>query len=85
MKAPAACRQGAPSPLSGVASISSHKFKVGDIVDFKPGRMGFPAASRECTIVRLLPSEGDQMLYRVKCTAEAFERVVSEVQLVARG
>ena len=47
--------------------------------------MGFPAASRECTIVRLLPSEGDQMLYRVKCTAEAFERVVSEVQLVARG
>jgi hypothetical protein len=39
-----------------VRAISNHKFRVGETVEFKPGRMGFPAASRECTIVRLLPS-----------------------------
>ena len=41
--------------------MSSHKFRVGETVDFKPGRMGFPAASRECTIVRLLPIEGGNL------------------------
>jgi hypothetical protein len=69
---------------AGVRSIPSHKFKVGETVDFKPGRMGFPAASRECTIVRLLPIEGGRQLYRIKCAAEAFERVVPEAQLTER-
>ena len=46
--------------------------------------MGFPAASRECTIVRLLPVEGGRQLYRIKCTAEVFERVVPEAQLAER-
>ena len=64
--------------------IASHKFKVGETVDFKPGRMGFPAASRECTIVRQLPIEGGNHLYRIKCAAEAFERVVPEAQLAER-
>jgi hypothetical protein len=67
-----------------VRSIPSHKYKVGETVDFKPGRMGFPAASRQCTIVRQLPIEGGIHLYRIKCAAEAFERVVPEVQLVER-
>jgi hypothetical protein len=62
----------------------SHKYKVGETVDFKPGRMGFPAANRACTIVRLLPVEGGIHLYRIKCAAEAFERVVREVQLAER-
>ena len=65
--------------------MPSHKFRVGQIVDFKPGRMGFPAANRECTIVRLLPAEGGNHLYRIKCTAEAFERVVNEAQLTERA
>ena len=60
------------------------KFRVGETVEYKPGRMGFPAAGRECTIVRLLPPEGGNLLYRIKCTAEAFERVVSEAQLAER-
>ena len=47
--------------------------------------MGFPAANNECTIVRRLPVEGGKRLYRIKCTAEAFERVVSETQLVERA
>ena len=47
--------------------------------------MGFPAANRECTIVRRLPIEGGNRLYRIKCAAEAFERVVSEAQLAERA
>ena len=63
------------------ALMSSHKFKVGETVDFQPGRMGFPASNRQCTIVRLLPVEGGARLYRIKCATEAFERVVPEAQL----
>jgi hypothetical protein len=65
--------------------MSSHRYKVGQTVDYKPGRMGFPAANRECTIVRLLPVEGGNHLYRIKCASEAFERVVREVQLAERA
>ena len=65
--------------------VPIHKFQVGEVVDFKPSRMGFPAANRECTIMRRLPVEGGKQLYRIKCTAEAFERVVSEAQLAERA
>jgi len=65
--------------------VSGHKFKVGATVQFRPGRMGLPAASRECTIVRVLPTDGRDLLYRIKCTAEVFERVVSEAQLAERA
>jgi hypothetical protein len=63
----------------------SHKFQVGQIVDFKPSRMGFPAAIKECTIMRRLPIEDGKRLYRIKCSTEAFERVVSEAQLAERA
>jgi hypothetical protein len=43
--------------------------------------MGFPAASRECTVVRLLPVEGGSLKYRIKCDVE---RVVTEAQLAGR-
>ena len=62
-----------------------HKFKVGETVDFMPGRMGFPAGKRACTIVRLLPIEGGKHLYRIKCATEAYERVVPEAQLAQRA
>ena len=64
--------------------MAGHKFSVGQTLDFKPSRMGFPAANRECTIVRRLPTESGNHLYRIKCTTEAFERVVSEAQLAER-
>jgi hypothetical protein len=65
--------------------VANHKYQIGQTVDFKPSRMGFPAANRECTIMRQLPVEGGLRLYRIKCTAEAFERVVTEAQLVERA
>ena len=63
----------------------SHKYKVGETVDFMPGRMGFPAGKRACTIMRLLPVEGGKHLYRIKCATEVYERVVPEVQLVLKA
>jgi hypothetical protein len=63
---------------------SYHKFKVGETVDFMPGRTVFPAGKRACTIMRLLPVEGGKTLYRIKCTTEAYERVVAEAQLTER-
>ena len=65
--------------------MPSHKFKVGDTVDFKPGRMVFPAGDRQCTILRLLPVEGGIHLYRIKCASEGFERVAREIQLAERA
>jgi hypothetical protein len=65
--------------------MQSHKFEVGQTVNFKPGRMGFPAAQRECKIVRLLPVENGSRLYRIKCAAESFERVVKETDLASRS
>jgi hypothetical protein len=65
--------------------MAHRKFKLGQTVIFKPARMGFPVPNQECTIVRLLPTEGDDWLYRIKCPAEAFERVVRESQLEERG
>ena len=70
--------------MCGVRTIPSHKYKVGETVEFKPGRMGFPAANRQCTIVRQLPIEGGKHLYRIKCATEVFERVVPEAQLAER-
>ncbi len=65
--------------------MPSHKFKVGEVVEFNPGRSSLPAPNRQCTIVRLLPVEGGNHLYRIKCAAETFERVAREIELAARS
>lgn len=65
--------------------MANHKFKVGQAVDFRPGRCGFPASSREYKILRLLPFEGGDLLYRIKCAAETFERVAKESELAVRA
>ena len=58
-----------------------HKFKVGQAVDFTPGRWGLPASSREYKVLKLLPFEGGDLLYRIKSAAETFERVAKESEL----
>lgn len=62
--------------------MSRHKFKVGQLVDFDPGRTGVPASSRQYKIVALLPVEESEFTYRIKSVGEAFERVAKERQLV---
>lgn len=63
--------------------MANHKFKVGQMVDFMPSRAGVPASIRGYTIVRLLPLEGGERLYRIKTIAEAFERIAKESELVS--
>ncbi len=65
--------------------MASHKFKIGQNLDFSPRRMGSPEGSRQCKILRLLPAEDGEPQYRIKCSSEAVERVVKEYTLTNRG
>ena len=63
--------------------MAVHKFRVGQVVDFNPSpRIGVPATSREYKILRLLPIESGERLYRIKTITEAFERIAKESELV---
>jgi len=62
-----------------------HKFKVGQVVDYSPNRMGMSAPSRGYEIKRLLPREGVDLLYRIKSSTETFERVAKEQDLARRS
>jgi hypothetical protein len=64
--------------------IRRHKFKVGQVVDYKPGRSGMPPSSWQYKIVRLLPFDGSDPLYRIKSAGETFERVAREQDLAGR-
>jgi hypothetical protein len=65
--------------------MARHRYKVGQSVDFSPGRLSPPASSREYKILRLLPVEHGNLLYRIKSTAETFERVAKESELSQPG
>jgi hypothetical protein len=58
------------------------KFRVGEMVDFYPSQRGVPASVRSYKILRLMPFEGGDRLYRIKTIVEAFERVARESELV---
>jgi hypothetical protein len=61
--------------------IMTHKYQVGETVYFTSPTFGRAAASGSYTVVKLLPSEGDDYQYRIKSSDEAFERVAKESQL----
>lgn len=63
----------------------AHKFKVGETLNLSPSRWSMRADSRECKVVRLLPSDAGEKLYRVKCPSEPFERNVRESELLSAG
>jgi hypothetical protein len=59
----------------------SHKYSAGQSVFFE-AQFGNNAARGVYKIVRQLPIERDQRLsYRIKSTAESFERIAEEHQL----
>jgi len=62
-------------------SIMAHKYRVGETVYYTSPTFGRAAASGSYTVVKLLPSEGDDYQYRIKSSGEAFERVAKESQL----
>lgn len=60
-----------------------HKFRIGQEVIFHPAKLGMPALSSRYTVLRQLPPEGGEFTYRIKASAEQFERVVRESELYA--
>ena len=48
--------------------IRSHKYRVGEMVFFTSPSFGRAAATGSYTVVKLLPSEGDDYQYRIKNT-----------------
>ena len=61
--------------------IKAHKYRIGEMVYYTSPTFGRAAASGSYTVVKLLPSEGDDYQYRIKSSGEAFERVAKESQL----
>jgi hypothetical protein len=62
-------------------TIMAHKYRVGETVYYTSPTFGRAAATGSYTVVKLLPSEGDDYQYRIKSSGEAFERVAKESQL----
>ena len=61
-----------------------HKFRVGQTVDFSPGRGIDHRSKGRYTIVRLLPMDSDTPQYRIKNNADGQERMVHEGELANR-
>lgn len=59
-----------------------HRFKIGQHVDFRPGRLAMPPSGGAYEIMRLMPFEGGDLHYRIKSAAETFERVAKESELL---
>lgn len=59
----------------------THKFTVGQVVDFLPGPRDGNAAGGRYKVERLMPSETRDLQYRVKHAVDGHERVVLESQL----
>jgi len=82
--APNMIRTSSP-PVQPVAAheivLKSHKYQVGELVYYTSPTFGRAAATGSYTVVKLLPSEGDDYQYRIKSSGEAFERVAKESQL----
>lgn len=64
--------------------MPSHIFKIGQTVGFQPGRLSMPASANDYKIVKLLPAEGVDNLYRIKTESEPFERIAKERELSLR-
>jgi len=68
-------------PMAADEIVIKHKYQIGETVYFTSPTFGRAAATGSYTVVKLLPSEGDDYQYRIKSSGEAFERVAKESQL----
>ena len=62
-------------------ALDIHKFRIGQTVYFTAKPLGHMATNGTYQIMKLLPSDGEEHQYRIKSSAEAFERVAKESQL----
>jgi hypothetical protein len=61
-----------------------HRFKIGDIVNYRPKDRMVSTARGTYTVAGLMPAmEGQQPEYRIKHFSEEFERVAYENELSA--
>ena len=75
------CRRSAdPIDMTTEGAVTSHKFKIGQSVNYTSGPFG-ASASGAYQITQLLPPEDDDFQYKIKSAAEPHERVVKESQL----
>jgi hypothetical protein len=63
------------------ATVAGHKYTVGETVQYTAGAYSRTRTSGSFLVVKLLPSEGDENLYRIKSEGEPYERVAKESQL----
>jgi hypothetical protein len=63
----------------------THKFKIGQHLNFSPRRIGSAGGNVLCKVLKLLPQEDGQPQYRIKCSNENVERVVKEFALTREG
>ena len=61
--------------------MTKHKYSVGQTVRFSHGNYLSVAGHDDFKVTRLLPTEGSECEYRIKCAGEPFERVARESQL----
>ena len=64
--------------------MASHKFKLGQLVEFVPDKMQVSVPHGAYSITRLLPPAGNDHQYRIKNAGETFERIARESQLSLR-
>jgi hypothetical protein len=78
----------ATRPIRSVAmedAVSSHRFKIGQSVNYTSGPFGVGSGSGIYKITQLLPPEGDDLQYKIKSAGEPHERVAKESQLDYAG
>lgn len=63
--------------------MTEHRYRVGQAVQFVPGRGTLQSARGNYTVVRLLPLEGSSPQYRIKNKTDGHERMVHEAELAA--
>jgi hypothetical protein len=59
--------------------MPSHKFHVGEIVNFQPVSRNVPSGAYE--VIKQLPHSGREFEYRIKSANEEHERVAGESEL----
>jgi len=68
-------------PAAPQIVVHPHKYRVGETVYYTSPSFGRAAATGSYTVLKLLPSDGEDYQYRIKSSGEAFERVAKESQL----
>ena len=61
--------------------MATHKFKLGQSVEYLPDKLQVRPPSGTYKITRLLPAAGSDHQYRIKNASEPYERIARESQL----